>query len=138
MLFRIRNRLDEIPPLAERVEAYMVEEGIEPEVIMTTNLCLEELLTNTIEYGYGHKEPREIDIQLGLDGGELTIEIVDDAAPFDPTNEAPTPDLDASMEDRSIGGLGIFLVTSFTDSMQYTRRQERNHLTLKKRLNKTA
>ncbi len=131
----IHNRLDQIPPLAEEVAAYLGSEGVSPESIMTTNLCLEELLTNTIEYGYGDNEIHEISIDTDLENGELTIEIVDDAARFDPTSDAPTPDIDASIEERPIGGLGIFLTTRFTDSIQYNRQQNHNRLTLKRRLN---
>jgi len=134
MKFTINNRLADIPPLADQVDAYMTDEGVSLETIMTTNLCLEELLTNTIKYGYGDNRIRQIDIDMRLLDGELTIEIVDDAAPFDPTSDAQTPDIDATIEERPIGGLGIFLVTNFTDSMQYNRELNRNRLILKKRL----
>lgn len=138
MKFAIYNRLEEIPPLSERVEAYMAKDGISPETAMTANLCLEELLTNTIKYGYRDDQVHEIGIDVSLENEELTIEIVDDAAPFDPTSDAPAPDIDASIEERPIGGLGIFLVTSFTDSIRYNRLQNRNRLTLKKRLNQNT
>ncbi len=72
---------------------------------------------------------------MHLENGELNIDIVDDAAPFDPTSDAPTPDIGASIEERPTGGLGIFLVTSFSDSVQYRRQENHNRLTLKKRLN---
>ncbi|MCP4375907.1 MAG: ATP-binding protein [bacterium] len=135
MNLTLNNRLDQIPPLAEKIAAYLGSEGVPPEFIMTTNLCLDELLTNTIEYGYRDNEAHEINIDMKLENGELNIEIVDDAAPFDPTSDASTPDIYASIEERPIGGLGIFLVTHFSDSIQYNRQQNHNRLTLKKRLN---
>lgn len=135
MKLTMHNRIEQIPPLAEKVAAYLQQEGVAPESVLTTNLCLEELITNTIEYGYSDDEAHEISIDMNLENGELNIEIVDDAEAFDPTRDAPTPDIDASIKERPIGGLGIFLVTSFTDSIQYKRQRNHNRLILKKRLN---
>ncbi len=138
MKFMIHNRFDAIAPLAEQVEAYLAKQRVAPETILTTNLCLEELLTNTIKYGYSDDDVHEISIEFNLQNAEMSIEIVDDADPFDPTSDAPTPEIETPMEERPIGGLGILLVTSFTDSMQYDRRQNHNRLTLRKRLNQNT
>ena len=136
MKFTIHNGSDEIPRLAERVATFLAEQGVPAGAVVTTNLCLEELLTNTIKYGYRDDERHEICVDIKLQDGELIIELVDDAAPFDPTQEAPAPKLDASIEERHVGGLGVHLVKKFTDSMHYTRRQHRNRLTLRKRLDR--
>ena len=61
------------------------------------------------------------------------IEISDDGQPFNPLKDAPKPDLEAALEDRPIGGLGIHLVLTMMDEMHYRRENERNHLTLVKR-----
>ncbi len=132
----IHNEFDEIPQLAEQVEKFLAEQGAPAKAVVTTNLCLEELLTNTIKYGYSDDGRHEIYADIRLSNRELIIELVDDAAPFDPTKEGQTPNINASIEERRIGGLGIHLVTKFTDSMHYTRQQHRNRLTLRKRLDR--
>lgn len=134
MKYAIPNRLASIPPLAERVAAFLADAGVSQETAMTLNLCLDELLTNTIEYGYSDQTPHEIEIEVCVTGEELQIAIIDDANPFDPTQDAPVPDLTPPLGERPIGGLGLFLVKNFTDSIQYNRHHHRNHLLLKKRL----
>jgi anti-sigma regulatory factor (Ser/Thr protein kinase) len=138
MQFTIHNQLEEIPLLADRVTAFLADQGVPDETIMTINLCLDELLTNTIEYGYSDLQRHTIGIDMRLHNSELSIEIIDDAAPFDPTLAAPPSSLDEPIESRPIGGLGLFLVRKFTDLIQYSRQHERNHLTLKKRLSENT
>ena len=66
---------------------------------------------------------------MHLENGALRTEIIDDAAPFDPTIDAPEPELDASVEARAVGGLGVLPLKRFTDSMQYTRLNDHKGLT---------
>ena len=72
----------------------------------------------------------EFEITLTSEADVLRIEVTDDGRPFDPLNEAPEPDLDASVDDRQVGGLGIHLVRTMVDEMSYRREQDKNHLTL--------
>ncbi len=134
MKFIIHNGSDQIPQLVEQVGKFLAEQGVPAETVMTVSLCLEELLINTILYGYSDDETHEICIDINLLNGELIIEIVDDAVPFDPTQDVPTPDVVASVEERRIGGLGVYLVKNLTDSMQYTRQRHQNRLTLRKQV----
>ncbi len=63
----------------------------------------------------------------------VTVEITDDGRSFDPLTEAPEPDLDSSLNERRIGGLGVFFVRSMMDDLQYRREQGKNHLAFTKR-----
>ena len=65
----------------------------------------------------------------------MTIEISDRGAPFDPLTEAPSPNTDAAVSDRQIGGLGIHLVRAMVDEASYRRHEGRNYLTLVTRRN---
>ncbi len=71
MKLTIHNRLEAIPPLAEKVAAYLGNARVSSESIMTTNLCLDELLTNTIQYGYSDSETQN---QYRYAPGERGIE----------------------------------------------------------------
>ena len=75
--------------------------------------------------------PTALSITLG--DGAATAVVRDDARPFDPTGAA-APDLDAALDDRAVGGLGIHLVQSMMDEVGYARRDGRNVTTLVKRL----
>jgi anti-sigma regulatory factor (Ser/Thr protein kinase) len=99
-------------------------------------LALDELFTNVISYGYdgGAKGDRDIVVELGVKDGELTVALEDDGRAFDPTS-MPPPDIDADLEDRAIGGLGIHFVRNFMDSVDYNRTNGYNRLMMRKSLN---
>ncbi len=58
---------------------------------------------------------------MQLDAPHLTIEFIDDGDPFDPL-AAPPPDLEAPLEERDLGGLGVHIVRSLADEVRYTPR----------------
>ena len=84
-------------------------------------LCLEEVLANTIQYGYMDNGDHEISINISTLEEHLSNDFLDDAIAFDPTKEAPPPDVNASIKERRIGGLGVHLVKKLTESMEYAR-----------------
>ena len=129
------NDLREIARVAAQIDEFCASQDITSEVAYAVNLALDELLTNTISYGYDDDEPHRIEITVGLEAEALDIVITDDSAAFDLSN-APTPDIGASLEERPLGGLGLFLVHQMMDSVEYRREGGRNIVTLKK--NKTA
>ncbi|MCY4558926.1 MAG: ATP-binding protein [Chloroflexi bacterium] len=94
-------------------------------------LAVDELLTNTISYGYDDDGEHRIELVLRLEGGALVFEIADDGRAFDPL-QASTPDIGASLQDRAIGGLGIYLVRKTMDGVTYRRQDGRNVVTLTK------
>lgn len=129
------NDLKEVARIAEQIDEFCASRAIASEVAYAVNLALDEILTNTISYGYADDEPHQIEIIVSLEVEALVIVIVDDSAAFDLSN-APTPDIGASLEERPLGGLGLFLVHQMMDSVEYRREGERNIVTLKK--NKTT
>lgn len=110
--YALPTRLEEIEKLAEAVVAALPERG---DLAFQANLCLEELLTNTISYGLKGDAKRIIQVRLNMSDEWLEIIIKDDAPQFDPFVEAPQPDLDLDIESRPIGGLGVHLVKTLMD-----------------------
>ena len=137
--FSIVNDLRDIAGAGERIGAFCAEHGLAEEVSFEVHLALEELLTNTIDYGYDNDNDNDndnehrIDLLLRLQGDTLTVEIADDGGAFEPL-QAAEPDMGASLEDRARGGLGIFLVRKMMDSVAYRRQDGRNVVTLTKRV----
>jgi phosphoserine phosphatase RsbU/P len=80
-------------------------------------LVVEEIATNIVKYGY---EGQNGIIQLicQCDNQMLTVKIRDQGKPFDP-RDPPDPDLTAALDERSVGGLGIFFVREYADSLDY-------------------
>lgn len=69
---------------------------------------------------------------IGIERSEagLTMVFTDDGKAFDPTREAVTPDVSAALEDRGVGGLGIFMVKKMSKSVTYRRDGDKNILTV--------
>lgn len=133
--FTLVNRLGELESLRERLECFADEAGLGPRGLFELNLVLDELVTNIISYGYPSEETHFIDLSLSVEGDELTAVIEDAGAPFDPLL-AKSPDIGAPIEERSVGGLGIHLARNLVREMHYERRDGRNVLTLKKRVDR--
>ena len=130
--FSLINDLRELALAAEKVDAFCAEHGLSPDVAFAVNVSVDELLTNTISYGFDDGESHRIEMTVRLEDGALVIELVDDATPYDPT-QAPHPDIEASIEDRPIGGLGVHFVRILMDGFRYRRSDGRNIVTLTKR-----
>ena len=129
--FTIGNDLAEIGRLAEAIDDFCGEHGLGGEVAHAFNLALDELLTNTISYGYDDAETHRITIGLSVSGPRVTAVVEDDGRAFDPT-QAGEPDIEADLDDRPIGGLGIHFVRAMMDEIGYERVEGRNRLTLTK------
>lgn len=130
--FSVANDLREIAVAADRIDEFCSLNGIPPATAYAVNLSVDELLTNTISYGYEDSGEHRIDLRIRLDGDVLAVEISDDGIEFAP-DSADDPDTNASIEDRPIGGLGIFLTRQMMDSFEYRRDEGRNIVTLTKK-----
>lgn len=117
----LANDLREIAGVAARIDAFCAGRDIPAEVAYAVNLALEELLSNTIAYGYDDEQPHRIEVILRLEGGALVVIVVDDGRAFDPT-KTPEPGPAASLEDDELGGLGLLLVNRMMDRVEYQRR----------------
>lgn len=132
--FIIANRLEEIPLLAEKIDAFAALYGIEPAKVFQVNLVVDELLTNVIAYGYPQNGEHRIEVTLELQQGQLIVTIVDDGQAFNPILEAPEVELDATVEERKVGGLGLHFMRTMMDALDYRRQDGYNKLQMTKRL----
>ena len=100
-------------------------------LVLHLNLALEEAVTNVILYAYPQGTDGLVDIEAILHPSSLEFIISDSGKPFDPT-KAPMPDTSLGIHDRPIGGLGIYMVKTIMDTVQYERIGEKNILTMTK------
>ena len=128
----IEATLDELARLQRQVAEFAEQQEWPPELVYQVELVIEELCVNVVSYGTDDGS-HAIELRLVSTPETLTIDIIDDGRPFDPFTEAPPPDLDSSVEDRPIGGLGVHFVKTMMDEVQYRRDEGRNHVTLRKR-----
>jgi serine/threonine-protein kinase RsbW len=120
------SRLLELEQLSDAIGTFCAGAGASadaPDFI----LCAEELFTNVVLHGLSGEAGHRIDVEIALDAGELKVSIIDSAPAFDPTI-LTAPDLSASVEDRPIGGLGRYFVSTTMNFFCYRREQGRNHV----------
>lgn len=97
---------------------------------MKIELAIEEAYVNIAKYAYGEKTG-EAQLTLGVNNGELSIELRDSGKPYNPL-EKEDPDITLSAEERQVGGLGVFLVKKIMDSVSYSYENSQNILRMKK------
>ncbi len=127
----LSNEDEELQRLADAVQAFGATHAFSERMIHDVNLSLEEIVSNVIRYGYEDTGAHQIRVRFALRDHELSITVIDDAMAFNPL-EAPEPDVDASLEERKIGGLGIFFVRRLMDVLEYRRDGGKNVLTMRK------
>lgn len=124
------NDLNEIPRIAEEITQYGRRNNWSSQWISNTNLVLDELITNSISYGFGDAQDKSIRINLSVENDQLVIVMEDNGVPFNPFEEVIEPDLDADVGDRLIGGLGVYFVKILTSEHSYERVNNTNRLRL--------
>ena len=134
------NRMDELARLAGEIERFAEDNELSPRAAMHLDMSVEEIVSNVIKYGFEDGDVREdaIELSLSLTGDRIAIRIADTGAAFDPLADAPVPDIDAAVEDRPIGGLGVHIVKTVMVELRYTRDGDRNILDMVLELNAPA
>ena len=152
----MRNDIQQIPTLAEWIDSLKLPEGLN----MTINLALEEAVSNVMLYAYPENKDgqgteqrvpseharrwpsrdrireNQVLVEAEKSPDQVVFTITDSGIPFDPTAQTE-PDITLSAEERPIGGLGIHLVRQIMDDIQYERKDDKNILTLIKKLPKS-
>lgn len=95
---------------------------------------MDELFTNIAYYSYKEKEgTATIRLELEERPRTLVVTMIDSGVPFDPLKQ-DNPDIDASIDDRPIGGLGLFLLKEMMDQISYEYRDGQNIVQFRKKL----
>ncbi len=128
----IANRREEMDRIQTTFEAFAMQIGLPKKAIMQVMLVLEELVLNTILYGFPKGGDHQITLDVAVQDKTLTMEIRDGGIAFDPFNDAPPPDLDNPTMQRRIGGWGVHIVKTTMDDVQYRRDGDINYTKIMK------
>jgi serine/threonine-protein kinase RsbW len=121
----------ELPRIFDFVEYACDEAAVDPAVRFDLKLAVEEACTNVIEHAYGG-EGGELTVCFEVCGPDVQITVTDRGQPFDP-DEVAMPNLSLPLEERPIGGLGIFLMQQLMDDVTFEFSPAGNRLTMVKR-----
>jgi serine/threonine-protein kinase RsbW len=124
----IRSNLSELERLFAFIDKFCSEQGVRNEIKYKLFLVAEELSVNVMVHGFQGRPDGTIEITLRLDNHQVEVCVVDEAPAFDPLRSAPEPVLDAHLEERQVGGLGVHLVRNMAQSLDYSFRDGRNEV----------
>ena len=129
--FELKNDLSELKTLCQHVSKFGQATGLSEACITDINICLDELFTNIVSYGFEDDLEHIVRFAINLDDRVLTLNIEDDGLPFNPL-EKKEPETPPDLIDVRIGGLGIHIVRKLMDAISYKRECNKNKLTMKK------
>jgi len=133
MEVRIKNQMPDIDVVEERFHAFATRNNISETDRQTMSMVMDDLLNNVISYAYPQGGDHVIVVDMTLKGSRLVLMVEDDGIPFNPFH-VEEPDVELTVEERGIGGLGIHLVRETMDEHHYQRRASKNIVILVKEL----
>ena len=129
--FELDSKLSELKALNQHLIAFGRNIGLSEISISEINICLDELFTNIVSYGFKDDREHKIKFTMRVDDNMLTVSIEDDGVPFNPL-EKNAVELPADVMSAEIGGLGIHITRELMDNICYERKRGINKLTINK------
>ncbi len=126
----IEATVENLATVTEFITSSLEEKNCSMKTIMQMELVIEEIFVNVASYAY-RPNVGNVTICKEFDNQSITISFIDSGVDYNPL-EHEDPDTNAEIEDRDIGGLGIFLVKKNVDEISYERKDGQNILTIKK------
>ena len=127
---KIDGQLDQIERIGRFIQEAAKDAGFDEMESYACELAVTEACENIILHGYGDESTGEIEIAVQTELDNITIDLWDDAPPFDPVN-TPTK-ATTSSDDPPVGGLGLVIMHKVMDEMEYHRREGRNQLRMRR------
>lgn len=124
----VTNEAEHLPELTRFLQEFWSSAKLPREQTLPFELALEEVFMNTVMHG-APAGTAKVEVSLVLAGDRLTMTVADDGREFNPLT-LPAPDVTSSLDERRVGGLGVFLTRQMMDDVSYQRVDARNQLTL--------
>jgi len=125
---QLDNDFAALAPAGAKVREFLCGCHAPDSASFLAELVIEELVTNTIKYGFDDKAAHRIQVGVSFHDGQLCIEVRDNGHAFDPLAQE-APDFSLPADERPIGGLGLHLVRQMTDEVRYERHGDENVVT---------
>lgn len=126
--------LDSLAPLSDFITSAASQVGLDDHSSWQVQLAVDEAATNIIQHGYDAQQPGEIELRWRVDAGDFVVTLRDKGRRFDPSG-VTAPDIASPLDERQVGGLGIYLMSRLMDSVKFDfDERQGNLLTMTKRL----
>lgn len=131
IVLQIRNKLSELSLVTDQVVSLIDRYKLSKKQAHDIFLVIDEILSNIINYAYDDGNEHFIDIELTVNQQMFRLITKDDGMAFDMTKNKAV-DTTSKLDERDIGGLGLFFVKNIVDKMEYTRENNKNVLIMEK------
>jgi anti-sigma regulatory factor (Ser/Thr protein kinase) len=129
---KFKRHIDSLAKVFEFIDQFSAQEKVDDDARRAFDLAVDELFTNTVKYHPSN--PNDVSIELKIENQTMFLILTDfDVDSFDLTKKAD-PELTGSLEERTPGGLGIYLTKKVVDDVQYQYHNRTSRITLKKSL----
>ncbi len=125
----LTNDINELDKLEPFLNSFFEQNSLDHASLSKIDLALEEALANIIMYAYPDGKTGEVTLDMNVENNAIKMKISDKGIPFNPL-EKETADLNVSLEERKIGGLGIYLIKEIMDKVEYEYKEKNNILNL--------
>jgi sigma-B regulation protein RsbU (phosphoserine phosphatase) len=130
----IEATIDNIPAVTEFVDRKLEELDCPMKIQAQIDVAIDELFSNIAKYAYNPDTgPATVRVEVENDPMAVIITFIDHGMPYDPLSNKD-PDVNIGLEDRMIGGLGIFLVKKTMDDISYEYKDGQNILKIRKNI----
>ncbi len=128
--FTYANEIQAIPLIRKDLEELAGQWEWPGSELKQIILIAEELFSTTIRYAFEGETEHQINFKLSMIDRTVVVEIIDDGIPFNPMDYNPDIQTDPAALDE--GGMGLMLIKAFSDSFEYHRTENENHLVIRK------
>lgn len=129
----VSARGDQLAAIGDFVTAAAEDAGLDMRAVYHVQTAVDEACANIIYHAYDFEGQGPIELACECRESDFVVTIVDYGHPFDPA-AVPTPDVNADLNDRKEGGLGVYLMHKLMDDVRHDFRDQHNVLTMVKRI----
>jgi len=129
----VASQLSNLAAIADFVGAAAARAGLDEQQVFEVQMATDEACTNSMEHAYGGREDGQVHVCCSSENDAFVVRVVDYGKPFAPES-VPEPDLSVRIEERSVGGLGLYLMRRLVDEIEFARDADGgNRVTMRKR-----
>jgi len=129
----VASELRNLAAIADFVSEAAARAGLDDTQVFEVQMAADEACTNSMEHAYEGREDGRVQVCCFVEDNVFVVRVTDFGKPFEPET-VPVPDITLPLEDRSVGGLGLFLMRRLVDEVQFSRDSTGgNQVTLRKR-----
>jgi serine/threonine-protein kinase RsbW len=112
------GHFDSLAKIGEFVTRAARSAGLAGKAVHAVEMAVDEACSNIIEHAYGGEGRGDIECTCQINAQGLKVTLKDHGSSFDPS-DIPEPDFDTSLEERGVGGLGLFLIRKLMDEVRF-------------------